>query len=113
RREDRLVEAQAVDRQRGDRLALALGRAKEIGLLLGEARERPGSARGIGHRRAAGEVVAAEALGEVGEQGAFAGLALTEEMTAAGHVEQQAGIAAEAAGAAGLGVFLSDSVAQR
>ena len=105
RLEDRLVEAQAVDRQRGEGVALAFGGAEKIGLLLGEARQRPGGARGVGHRRAAGEVVAAQALGQIGQQRAFASLAGAEQMAAAGDVEQQAGIAAEAAGAAGFGVL--------
>ena len=55
----------------------------------------------------------AQALDEIGQQRAFAGLALAEEMAAAGDVEQQAGIAAEAAGAAGFGAFLGDGAAQR
>ena len=80
---------------------------------LGKARQRPGGARGVGHRGAAGEVVAREALDQVGQQRAFARLVPAEEMGAAGDVEQQAGIAAEAAGAAGFGSFLGDGAAQR
>ena len=92
---------------------MAARRAEEIGLAFGEARQRPGGARGVGHRRAAGEVVARQALGEIGQQRAFARLALAEEMGAAGDVEQQPGIAAEAAGAAGFGAFLGEGAAQR
>ena len=110
---DRRVEPQAFDRQRGECLAMAARRAEEIGLALGEARQRPGGTRGVGHRRAAGEVVARQTLGEIGQQRAFARLALAEEMGAAGDVEQQAGIAAEAAGAAGFDAFLGDGAAQR
>ena len=114
RLEDRRVEPQAVDRQRGERVALAVDRAEEVGLPLGEARQRPGRTRRVGHRGAAGEVVAGQALDEVGEQRALARFAGAEEMAAAGDVEQQAGIAAEAAGAADLGrVFLGDRRAQR
>ena len=92
---------------------MAARRAEEIGLAFGEARQRPGGTRGVGHRRAAGEVVARQTLGEIGQQRAFARLALAEEMGAAGDVEQQAGIAAEAAGAAGFDAFLGDGAAQR
>ena len=44
-----------------------------------------------------------ETLDQVGQQRPFARLVPAEEMGAAGDVEQQAGIAAEAAGAAGFG----------
>ena len=107
------LDPQPLDRQRGERGALAVPRAEEIGLALGKARQRPGGARGVGHRGAAGEVVAREPFDQVGQQRAFAGLVPAEEMGAAGDVEQQAGIAAEAAGAAGFGAFLGDGAAQR
>ena len=100
--QDRRVEPQALDRQCRERGALAVARAEEIGLALGKARQRPGGARRVGHGGAAGEVVAREALDQVGQQRAFARLVPAEEMGAAGDVEQQAGIAAEAAGAAGF-----------
>ena len=111
--QDRRLDPQPLDRQCGERGTLAVRRAEEIGLALGKARQRPGGARGVGHRRAAGEVVAREALDHVGQQRAFAGLIPAEEMGAAGDIEQQAGIATEAAGAAGLGSFLGDGAAQR
>ena len=57
--------------------------------------------------------MARETLDHVGQQGALAGLALAEEMGAAGDVEQQAGIAAEAAGAAGFRSFFGNGAAQR
>ncbi len=53
-----------------------------------------------------------QAFGEVGQQRALARLVLPEEMGAAGDVEQQTGIAAEAAGAAGLRAFLGEGAAQ-
>ncbi len=111
--QDRRIESQPFHRQGGERGALAMGGAVEIGLALGEARQRPGGTRGVGHRRAAGEIVAGEALDQVGQQGALARLVAAEEMAAARDVEQQAGIAAEAAGAAGFRAFLGDGAAQR
>ena len=111
--QDRRVDPQPLDRQLGEGGALAVARAEEIGLAFGKARQRPGGARGVGHRRAAGEVVAREALDQVGQQRALARLVVAEEMGAAAHIEQQAGIAAEAAGAAGFGSFLGDGAAQR
>ena len=111
--QDRRVDPQPVDRQLGERGALAVRGAEEIGLAFGKARQRPGGARGVGHGGAAGEVVAGETLDQVGQQRAFARLVPAEEMGAAAHVEQQAGIAAEAAGAAGFGAFLGDGAAQR
>ncbi len=111
--QDRRVDPQPLDRQLGECGTLAVRGTEEIGLALGEARQRPGGARGVGHGGAAGEVVAREPLDQVGQQRAFARLVAAEEMGAAAHVEQQAGIAAEAAGAAGFGAFLGDGAAQR
>ncbi len=53
-----------------------------------------------------------EPLGQIGEQGAFARLARAEEMGAARDVEQQAGIATEAASTAGFRAFLGNGAAQ-
>ena len=99
--QDRRIEAQSLDRQGGECIALAARGAEEIGLALGEARQCPGGAGRVGHRSAAGKIAAGQTRDQVGQQRAFAGLAFTEEMRAAGHVEQQAGIAAESADAAG------------
>jgi len=61
--------------------------------------------------------VARQSCDEVGQQRALARLVFAEEMTAAGDVEQQARIAAEAAGTAGfdlaIGVRLGDRGTQR
>ena len=92
---------------------MAALRAEEIGLAFGEAGQCPGRARRVGHGGAAGEVVARQALGEIGQQGAFSRFAVAEEMGATGDVEQQPGIAAEAAGTAGRRAFLGQGAAQR
>ena len=73
--QDRRLETQALDRQGGKRVALAVARAEEIALAFGMARQRPGGARGVGHRGAAGEIMTRQAPDQVGQQGALAGFA--------------------------------------
>ncbi len=105
RLQDRRIETQPLDRQRGKGIALAMERAIKIGLAVGITRQRPGGACGVGHSRPAGEVVPGKTLDDVGHQGAFARFAVAEQMAAASDVEQQTGIAAEAAGTAYLRSF--------
>jgi hypothetical protein len=57
--------------------------------------------------------VARETRDEIGQQGALARLILAEEMAAASDVEQQPGIAAEAAGAAGIDFSISVGLGDR
>ena len=109
----RCVEAQPLDRQGRERGTLAMARAEEVGLAFGETGQRPGGTRGIGHRGAAVEIVTHEPSGQIGQQSAFAGFVSSEKMRAAGDVEQQAGIAAEPAGAAGFRAVFGEGAAQR